>query len=85
MDLRVSHLRGRDLRFVMFIIANLFCVAGYLAGNLGTIQEPGGGWRSIDLEALLTRIETGDLVQKEAEWYHPLTEETGRAGSSKPR
>ncbi len=85
MDLWVRHLRGRDVRFVVFIIANLFCMAGYLVGNMATIQEPAGGWRRIDLEILLKRIETGDLVQREAKWYHPLTEETGREGSSKPR
>ncbi len=33
------------------------------------LDEQTGGWRRIDIEALTTRINAGDLVRKEAAWY----------------
>ena len=70
----MKHLRARDARFLFFVIANILCIATFLSGTIGTSQAPAGGWRRIDLDALTVRIESGDLMEKEADWYHPLEE-----------
>lgn len=38
-------------------------------------------WRRIDLQALQTRIEAGELVDTEASWYH--REKTEKAGQGR--
>ena len=70
----LKHVRRRELRFLAFMLANLVCVGGYLASGVGVTPEK-GGWRRIDLDAVEARIEAGELVRKEADWYRPLSEE----------
>ena len=70
MKARLTHLRRRDVRFLVFVLLNIFCMTGYLLANIEAMQQDSGGWRRIDLDAVLTRIESGDLMQHEAAWYH---------------
>ena len=69
------HLHRRDLQFLALVCINLVCMAGFLTAHLETGQEPAGGWRRIDLPAVLKRIEAGDLQRHEAQWYHPTKNE----------
>jgi hypothetical protein len=50
----------------------------YLKSGLRLADREGSGWRALDLDALQQRIETGELRDREAEWYHPATEEETR-------
>lgn len=68
----LKHLHRGDLRFLALILANLACVAGFLFAQIQTGQPPAGGWRRIDLPAVMSRIEAGDLQRHEAAWYRPV-------------
>ena len=57
------------------MLVNLVCIAGYLASGVGVTPEESGGWRRIDFDAVEARIEAGELVRKEADWYHSLSTE----------
>ena len=72
-----KHLHRRDLQFIALVCVNLACVAGFLFAEFETGQQPAGGWRRIDLPAVLNRIESGDLHRHEAQWYHRAKTETG--------
>lgn len=70
MEKLLNHSRLRDLRFVVLVLLNLFLISGFLISGTGGESGPPGGWRRIDLQALQTRIEAGELVDREASWYH---------------
>jgi len=63
----------RDLKFAAFIIVNLFCLGGFLFSDTETVSELTGGWRRIDLDALMAHIRAGKLVTKEAAWYRLIS------------
>jgi hypothetical protein len=65
----LRHGKFRDLRFMLLVMANLGCIGGFLLAQVPAPQQDIGGWRRIDLEALVNRIETGDLLKHEASWY----------------
>jgi hypothetical protein len=75
-----SHLRERELRFVGSVLLTLVIIALYLDTGLRRTEEGGTGWREVDLEALQRRIETGELRDREADWYHPATPEEAAGG-----
>jgi len=68
------HRQLRDLRFVGLLLLTLILIAGFVAGQRDAIQGEGSAWRRIDLQALQDRIESGDLSDHEALWYHPSSE-----------
>ena len=70
------HLHHRDLGFIGLVGISLILIASYLVAGYGLIDQQGSGWRRIDLKALQQRIDTGDLRDHEASWYHPA--EAGR-------
>jgi len=72
----LKHLHRRDYRFLVFVLVNLFCLSGYLLAHIQTLQQENGGWRRIDLDAVMSRIESGDLLKHEAAWYH--NKQTGK-------
>ena len=78
MEKLLSHCRLRDLRFLALVSFNLFLIGGFLLSGAGGESGPPGGWRRIDLQALQTRIEAGELVDTEARWYH--REQANKAG-----
>ena len=51
----------------------------YLTSSLRLSDRQGSGWRSLDLDALQQRIDTGELQGREADWYHRSTDEETRA------
>jgi hypothetical protein len=74
-----KHWRARDLRFLALLVLTAVVIVLHLDAGLRLAAQEGSGWRALDLEALRKRIETGELREREAEWYHPSTdEESGR-------
>jgi hypothetical protein len=75
-----AHLRQRELRFLGLVALTLLAIGLYLDEGLRQAELEGAGWRRIDLEALQRRIETGELREREADWYHPATPEEAAGG-----
>lgn len=73
------HLRLREFRFLGFILANLIAIGLFL--SLGQEETaPVGGWRRIDTEALVRRLQSGELQMREALWSKPVED-----GRERPR
>jgi len=79
-----KHWRQRDLRFLGLVCVTGLVVALYLNAGLRLAGQEGSGWRSLDLDALHQRIESGELRDREADWYHPATDEETRAARGLP-
>ena len=73
----LNHSQLRDVRFVGLVLVNLFLIAGFLVSGSGSGSGPPGGWRRIDLTTLQMRIDSGDLVDTEARWYHSEGSKSG--------
>ncbi len=68
------HWHLRELKFLGLVGATACLIALYLNAGMRLARQEGSGWRAIDLPALERRIETGELSDREAEWYHPHTQ-----------
>jgi hypothetical protein len=68
----------RELRFLGLVALTGLVVALYLNASLQLAEQEGSAWRMLDLDALKQRIETGELRDREADWYHRATEEETR-------
>jgi hypothetical protein len=68
------HRQLRDLRFLGTLLLTLVLIGGFVAGQRDAVQGEGSAWRRIDLQALQERIESGDLSDREALWYHSSSE-----------
>lgn len=75
---QIKHWRSRELRFLGLVALTALVAAFYLSEGLRLSAREGSGWRTLDLDALLQRIETGELRDREADLYHPATEEETR-------
>lgn len=73
MGVWIKRLQLRELRFLGLIAITVLLMALHLSSGLHLADQEGSGWRKIDLEALQRRIETGELREREADWYHPAT------------
>ena len=67
----LRHVRLRELRLLVLILANLMAIAGFLGGGGQQAQTQVGGWRRIDLDAVRDRMRAGELSDREAQWYRP--------------
>ena len=76
---RAPHLHWRDVRFLGLVGITLLIIALYLSTGLRLAEQGASGWRKLDLESLRRRIETGELRNREADWYHQSTREEGAA------
>ncbi len=72
------HWRPRDLRFLGLVALTGLMGVLYLNEGLRFAGQDGSRWRTLDLDTLLQRIETGELREREADWYHPATDEEAR-------
>jgi hypothetical protein len=82
---KIRHPRPRDLKFLGLVAVTGLTIVLYLDTGLRLAGETGSGWRKLDLDALKQKIESGELREREAEWYHPATgEETRGAGGTIP-
>jgi hypothetical protein len=84
----LRHIHRRELGFLGLIGLTGLLIALHLASGLERLGVPAGGWRTIDRAALERRIESGDLRNREAEWFRPAIggEGTGRGpgGGDRP-
>jgi hypothetical protein len=78
------HWHYREVRFLGAVGVIGLIIALYLAGGLRLARLEGRGWRTIDLGRLQQRLETGELSEREADWYHPASEEEAAAMGDGP-
>ena len=81
---QIRYLRPRDLRFLGLVALTGLTIALYLDAGLHLAGQEGSGWRKVDLDAVMRRIDTGELRELEADWYHPATEEEVRGLEETP-
>ena len=81
---QTRHLHPRDLRFLGLVAMTGLIIVLYLATGLQLADQTGSGWRKVDLDAVMQRIETGELRELEADWYHPATEDEVRGLEGTP-
>ncbi len=74
----VKRLRTRDWRFYLLVLVHIICIIGFVSEGRHVTPAATGGWRTVDLEELKSRIGSGDLSDREADFYHVLPE-SGRA------
>jgi hypothetical protein len=65
-------MHNRDRIFIGLVSLTLACILGFLFSGFAETGTPAGGWRRIDLQRLETRLESGELVSREAAWYVPV-------------
>jgi len=75
----LRHLHVRELRFLGLIALTLLLMALHLGSSLRLAEISGTGWRVLDLPALQRRVESGELSDREAHWYHPATPDEAAA------
>ena len=80
----VRHWHFRELKFLGVVGLTGLIIVLYLGTGLRLAGHEGSGWRQIDLDALQQRIETGELRDREADWYHPATEEEAATAGGGP-
>ena len=68
----MRRLRTRDWRFFLLALVHAVCIVGFVSEGLNVAPTATGGWRTVDLEELESRIREGDLVDREADWYRVL-------------
>ena len=78
------HWHLRELRFLALVGITLCLIGLRLDAGLRLARQEGSGWRTIDLPALERRIESGELRDREAEWYHPHTQAPGVGAGGRP-
>jgi hypothetical protein len=76
--MRTKHWQARERRFLGFIALTAVLIALYLGQALRFATHLEGGHRVIDTQALVRRIEAGELRDREAAWYHPSTAQETR-------
>lgn len=76
---RIKHLHPRELRFIGLVLLTALIIAMQLADGLRLAALGGSGWRTVDRAVLERRIETGELRDHEASWYHPATRDEVKA------
>ena len=76
----------RDIQLLGLICVTLVFIGLFLTAQLQQVELEGSGWRRIDVELLQKRVESGDLSDHEAVWYHVETEGEGdvRDGEAGP-
>jgi len=75
----------RDMQLLGLVGVTLVFIGFFLTAQLQQLEAEGSGWRRIDLELLQKRMQSGDLSDHEAVWYHPETEGAGDVRDGEPR
>lgn len=71
----IHPLRRRDRTFVALLLLSLVLIGLLLdAERRAAKRADGASWRRIDLKALERRIDSGQLSDREALWFHPAAE-----------
>lgn len=69
----IRHRLLREIRFVSLLGVTLAVIALQLSDIQRLESSARSSWRKIDLGTLQRRIETGELSDHEALWYHPAS------------
>jgi hypothetical protein len=69
------HWRLREFRFLTLVSLTVMVIALHLGSSLQLMGQGGTGWRAVDRVVLQRRIDSGDLRDREASWYHSATDE----------
>jgi len=69
MERWLRHLRWREGKLLILVLANLIAIAGFLGSGIRGGGEQIGGWRQIQLDAFTERVRSGELSGREASWY----------------
>jgi hypothetical protein len=80
----VRHWRWRELRFLALVVLTALVIALQLHAGLHLAGREGVGWRSVDTPRLRQRIDSGELREHEASWYHRSSDEERRQAGSSP-
>ncbi len=64
-------MKRRDIKFTAFIAINLLAIVGYLFAQIED-EAAYTGWRKIDYPTLMQKINSGDLVRHEADYWRRL-------------
>ncbi len=70
MEILFTHLRTRDWRFIGFMVLSVAAIGLYLAAGLNRLEQSGSSWRRIDIESVQRLMDSGELSEREAEWFH---------------
>ena len=70
----------RDIQLLGLVCVTLAFIGLFLTAQIQRLEAEGSGWRRIDIELLQKRMESGDLSDHEALWYHT---DTGVAGDGR--
>ena len=54
------------------IFVFIVCILSFLATHIQWDSQAPTGWRRIDVSVLQQKIQSGDLVKKEALWYRVM-------------
>ncbi len=65
----------RDGPLGLFLAACLLAISAFLAGTGLQHEAQTQGWRRVDTAAILKKISAGDLQDREALWYHAVSDE----------
>ena len=74
----------RDIQLLGLVCITLVFIGLFLTAQLQQLEPKGSGWRRIDIELLQKRLESGDLSDHEAAWYHPEIEGEGDVRDGEP-
>jgi len=80
----LRHFHRRELGFLALIALTGLLIALHLASGLDRVGIPGSGWRAIDRASLERRIESGELRDREAEWFRPARNGEAKGGTLTP-
>jgi len=75
----------RDTQLLGLVGVTLVFIGFFLTAQLQQLEAEGSGWRRIDLELLQQRMESGDLSDHEAVWYHTEKDGTGDGSDGESR
>ena len=81
MSTLARHWHPRDARFLGLIALTALLIALHLGEELRLAAREGSGHRVVDLKALERRIDSGDLSNREADWYHLATPQESARGA----
>jgi hypothetical protein len=62
-------MKQRDIRFAILVGLNLVAIGGFMTSTIND-EAAYTGWRRIDYQALLEKINSSDLVRHEALYWH---------------
>lgn len=70
----LHHVWNHDRIFAVFMLVTLLLISGFLVDQQEQRVMQGGGWRKIDIKAVMDKIDRGDLVKHDAMWSRSVSD-----------